>query len=570
MSIDTLFLAPIYLPLLAASLVTCAKAFFGERVLKSFELVGAVIGLILPAFALLALKPAVLDHQGVETIIGAWQTTLGIHYHFDGLSYLLIALHLALSIPIWLYSRQGGPKQSTFSVVFFVQCAAVAATCLTADLFNLFVCLEVMGITSYILVAASDTDSSALASVKYLLFSATAMVFFLVGTFGLYRITGSLAYESIATVKNTLVGKDLLVAQLSLVLIIISTLLRCAVFPLSGWLVGAHSKAPHAVSALLSGVLIKIPLFALVRLLLLVVGSERIGFILAWAGGISAVVGIMLALCEHQAKRLLAYSSVSQIGYVISAYGLAVKAGIETQKGALLLSIALIYAFCHALAKALLFLTVGTATDAVGTKDLRVARGAIGALKQQGERIPLTFLCFILASFSIAALPPTIGYMGKNTLLYLAKEHASVHLLTVSSVLTIVAYSKLGVLFLPGGKTLPYAKSMRISTGMHASFVLLAVFILGGGFFYRTFQAIVIQILAPISEAESGRIAYYAYQNLSKTFATLAAAFLLIVLGRTRWVRKLARLVQPREAGFIDLFFGYALAIGLMAAHLVQ
>ena len=414
MSIDTLFLAPIYLPLLAASLILAAKAFAGESVRKAFELLGFLIGLVLPAFALFALRGAVWDHQSVETVIGAWETSLCVHYHFDGLSYLLIALHLVVSIPVWLYSRHAGPTQNTFSVVFFVQCAAVAATSLTADLFNLFVCLEVMGITSYVLVASSEKDSSALASFNYLIFSATAMVFFLLGAFGLYRITGSLSYEAIAEAKNNLGGNDLVLAQLSLVLIVISTLLRSAVFPLHGWLIGAHSKAPHAVSALLSGVLIKIPLFALVRLLLLVVGSQRIGFTMAWAGGISSVVGILLALFEHQAKRLLAYSSISQIGYVVCTYGLAVKAGIETEKGALLLGIALLYGFCHALSKSLLFLTVGTTTDVLGTKDLNKARGAIAALRQRGERIPLTFICFIIATLSMTALPPTIGFMERT------------------------------------------------------------------------------------------------------------------------------------------------------------
>ncbi|MFA6906955.1 MAG: proton-conducting transporter membrane subunit [Sphaerochaeta sp.] len=569
MSIDTLFLAPIYLPLLAASLILAAKAFAGETVRKAFELLGFLIGLVLPAFALFALRGAVWDHQSVETVIGAWETSLGVHYHFDGLSYLLIALHLVVSIPVWLYSRHAGPTQNTFSVVFFVQCAAVAATSLTADLFNLFVCLEVMGITSYVLVASSEKDSSALASFSYLIFSATAMVFFLLGAFGLYRITGSLSYEAIAVAKNNLGGNDLVVAQLSLVLIVISTLLRSAVFPLHGWLVGAHSKAPHAVSALLSGVLIKIPLFALVRLLLLVVGSQRIGFTMAWAGGISSVVGILLALFEHQAKRLLAYSSISQIGYVVCAYGLAVKAGIETEKGALLLGIALLYGFCHALSKSLLFLTVGTTTDVLGTKDLNKARGAIAALRQRGERIPLTFICFIIATLSMTALPPTIGFMGKNTMLHLAKNHASVHLLSITSALTIVAYSKLALMFLPSKKALAVDESCVVSKTMKLSYALLALMILAGGFFYERIQRFLVHILTPLSEAKGGYIAYYAYEDLGKTLVTVGLAFLCIVLTRTAWVRKLIRPLSSKEVGFADLFFGYALAIGFMAANLL-
>ncbi|NCC66389.1 MAG: hypothetical protein EOM15_17265, partial [Spirochaetia bacterium] len=370
----------------------------------------------------------------METVIGAWETSIGIHYHFDGLGYLLIALHLAISIPIYLYRKKGQGHSDTFAIIFFIQCSSVAATSLTADLFNLFVCLEIMGITSYVLIASSDKEQSILASYNYLMFSATAMVFFLIGVFGLYRITGSLSYEAIASVKSSLAGSDLLVAQLSLVLIVISTLLRSAIVPLSGWLVGAHSTAPHPVSALLSGVLIKVPLFALVRLLVLVVGSYRIGSVLAFAGGLSAIVGILFALRENHAKRLLAYSSVSQIGYVVTAYALAVKEGIGTERGALLLSLALLYAFCHAVAKALLFLTVGTAADALKTKDLTLMRGANQALKAQGEKIPLTCISFFIAFLSLAALPPTIGYFGKSALLSVTKGHIANQMLTITSV----------------------------------------------------------------------------------------------------------------------------------------
>ncbi len=566
MNIETLFLAPIYLPLLAAGLILATKACAWR---KAFDYLGFLIALVVPAFALLYLSNAVWDHQHVETVLGAWETSLGIHYHFDGLSYLLIALHLMISIPVWLYSRHAGPGGDSFSMVFFVQCAAVAATSLTADLFNLFVCLEVMGITSYVLVASSGKDGSALASFNYLLFSATAMVFFLVGVLGLYRLTGSLSYEAVAAVKNNLAGTDLMIARLSVVLIVISTLLRCAVFPLHGWLVGAHSKAPHAVSAILSGVLIKIPLFALIRLLLLVAGSERIGSTLAWAGGLSAVIGILFALFEHQAKRLLAYSSVSQIGYVTAAFGLAVNAGIETQSGARLLAIALLYSFCHALAKALLFLTVGTVTDVLGTKDLRQGRGAIAALKQQGEKLPVTFICFLIACMSMTALPPTIGFMGKNTLGYLVKGHPSAYLLSAASILTIAAYSKLSLLFFPS-KQIPPVKSGRVlSPGMEVSCILLALLILTGGFHYETIQGFIMHILSPLSAAQFETIAYHPLQDRGKTLLSFTAACAILALTRIRRVGRMLSFVRFKEVGFADLFFAYALAIACMAANLL-
>lgn len=568
MNIESLFLAPIYLPLLSAALLAVANAF--GRADKKTESLAFLIGLILPSLSIGLLTTEVLAHESVETIIGAWDTNLGIHYHFDGLSWLLIALHLVVSIPVFLYSRSKTPKSKTFSLIFYIQCASVAATSLTADLFNLFVCLEIMGVTSYVLIASSDEDGSVLASFTYLLFSATAMVFFLVGAFGLYRVTGSLSYTLIAQMKNSLTGTDLLVAQLSLTLIVVSTLLRCAVVPLSGWLVGAHSQAPHAVSALLSGVLIKIPLFALIRLLLLLPTSEHIGSLLAWAGGVSAFGGIVFALREKQAKRLLAYSSVSQIGYVVTAYGLAIETGLDSERGSLLIASSLFYAFCHALAKALLFLSVGTATDALGTKDLERGRGATAYLRASGERVPLTTISYCIAVFGIAALPPTVGFWGKNMLTYLAKDHGSAYLLTLTSVLTITAYLKLSVLFFPTKQQPDRAKTSHSFGLEHTAMLLLSLMILLGGIVALPLKQFITTLLLPLGSADVSGFSYHAYQEIAKTFVTFTLALFLAAIGTNTHYKNLFAKFPVPSMRFSSLFFGYALALSVMAFRLVR
>lgn len=565
MSIESLFLSPVYLPLLGTALILVTKHFFTDKQRRAVEYLAAFIALIIPLIAFIFLIKPVLAHHQVHMILGTWETTLGIHYHFDGLSFLLIMLNLLISIPVWLYSRKTGPHQETFTIIFLIQSASIAATSLTADLFNLFVCLEVMGVTSYVLVASSEKNKAILSSFTYLIFSATAMVFFLIGTFGLYRISGSLAYDTIAQAKNLLSGSDLLVARLSLVLIVVSVLLRTAVIPLSGWLVGAHSNAPHAVSALLSGVLIKIPLFALVRLLLLVTGTELLGSFLAWAGGISTLLGILLALREHHAKRLLAYSSVSQIGYVVTAYGLALASGLETEEGALLLALALLYAFSHALAKATLFMTVGRACDAVGSKDLHVARGALSALRAQGERFPITGIAYLVAFLSISALPPTIGFWGKNSLVYLSKGQGANYLLSITSVFTIVAYLKLSGIFLPrkNQETQNVEPSSTALTSL--SLIFLTLLILAGGFWYTDFQTFVVQVLSPLGATNATLTSYSALQDLLKTGLTTTIALLLFFIGsKTRLERHFAAR-RESTTSFPNLFFGFALMVAVMA-----
>ncbi|MGH0053254.1 MAG: complex I subunit 5 family protein, partial [Sphaerochaetaceae bacterium] len=509
------------------------------------------------------------SHHQVHMIIGTWETEMGIHYHFDGLSFLLISLNLLISIPVWLYSRKTGPHHESFTIVFLIQSASIAATSLTADLFNLFVCLEVMGVTSYVLIASSEKDEALLSSFTYLIFSATAMVFFLFGTFGLYRISGSLSYSTIAAAKNSLLGTDLLVARLSLVLILVSVLLRTAIIPLSGWLVGAHSTAPHAVSALLSSVLIKIPLFALVRLLLLVTGTEQLGSILAWVGGISALGGILLALREYQAKRLLAYSSISQIGYVVAAYGLALASGLQTEEGALLLALSLLYAFCHALAKATLFMTVGRATDAVGSKDLHVARGALGALRTQGEIFPITGLAFLVACFSISALPPTIGFWGKNTLVHLSKGHGITHLLSITSVLTIVAYLKLSRIFLPNGKQQREEQKISFPLGIAVALLILTSLLLAGGIWYADLQSFIITALSPLGSTTTTMTHYSALQDLPKTGIIFVLALLLFFIGTKTKLDRRIEIAGSSSASFPTLFFGFALSIAVIALQLL-
>ncbi len=547
-----------------------SRSFFKKETQKYVSYVAVILGLVLPLLFLIRIAGEVYNHQQVQVILGAWQTNLGIHFTFDGLSFLLIMLNLLVSIPVWLYHNSSGQGYENFTTIFLIQSASIAAASLTSDLFNLFVCLEVMGVTSYVLVASSGKNQAILSSFTYLMFSATAMVFFLIGVFGLYRISGSLSYEIIAEAKNNLNGSELISAKLSLVLIVTSVLLRSAVIPLSGWLVGAHSNAPHAVSAMLSGVLIKIPLFALVRLLLLVIDTQQLGATLAWAGGISALGGILLALREYQAKRLLAYSSISQIGYVVAAYGLAIEYGVESITGAVMLSLAMLYAFSHALAKATLFLTVGRATDAIGTKDLRRARGGIRALKNQGESIPLTFISFLIASLSMCSLPPFLGFWGKNTLLYAAKSHNVAILLTITSALTIMAYMKLSYLFFPDKTIQEPIKQVSMPHTPVLPFLMLSTLLLAGGIWFPQAEHFVLTSLAPLGSRTVPIQSYRAYQDIVKTGITvliaIAGFFLIIKTKASKYIE----VKEVKTASFSNLFFGFALSVGILAYQLLR
>ncbi|NCC65215.1 MAG: hypothetical protein EOM15_11230, partial [Spirochaetia bacterium] len=284
-----------------------------------------------------------------------------------------------------------------------------------------------------------------------------------------------------------------------------------------------------------------------------------------------AIVGILFALRENHAKRLLAYSSVSQIGYVVTAYALAVKEGIATERGALLLSLALLYAFCHAVAKALLFLTVGTATDALNTKDLTLARGANQALKAQGEKIPLTCISFFIAFLSLAALPPTIGYLAKSTLLSVTKGHIANHMLTITSVLTVVAYLKLSAIFFPSKekiKTVAQEKSFGFS--LRCAFLIFDAMLILGFFFYHQLQAWIIQILFPLGSSHIQIPIYAPYIDITKSVVTFLIAIVVYRIYHSSLAHKLLSFVPNKGRTFSDLFFGYGLGIAIMAFQLIR
>ena len=157
-------LLPVVLPLLGAALALCAKAFFHGPAGKPLEYSGAFVGLFLPWVALAWLLPGVLAGESYGAVIGGWPGDIGIVYRFDGLAWLVDALGFSVAGAAWIYSLGAGPRGPAFTAIFLIQTSALAATIATVDLFNLFVCLEVLGMASYVLVVSSEKPGAYLAS----------------------------------------------------------------------------------------------------------------------------------------------------------------------------------------------------------------------------------------------------------------------------------------------------------------------------------------------------------------------------------------------------------------------
>ncbi|MCD6398255.1 MAG: hypothetical protein J7L71_12030 [Spirochaetaceae bacterium] len=575
MSHSDIIFAPIFLPLLGSALVFCGKSFFKGRKAKLIEYSAVFIGLGLPWIVLFYLLPFILSGTAIQLVIGNWFGGVGIIYRFDGLAWLVIFLGFLIASAAWIYTLGAGPRGLGFNAIFLIQTAALAATAMTADLFNLFVCLEILGITSYVLIASSEKPGAFLASFSYLMISATAMVFFLVGLLGLYRLTGTLSYEGIAAGLKILPGEGGITAIVSLSLIVAAIAMRVAVMPLYGWLPDAHALAPHAISAVLSGVLIKTPLFALTRILIILPGGIEAGRLMGYAGAATALVGVIIALAQKDTKRLLAYHSISQIGYIVSAWGAAVTAGISTPAGLTLMTASFLHAMYHALFKGLLFLTIGTTTDLAGERDVYKLRGAAIILYRGGEKFPVTLLCFLVGALAIMAIPPLNGYASKAALSYAFKGSWQASVLFASGIGTTASFIKLSRIYWPQksiNQSSPKTGTIpdKVSGSVQISQIFLAIMCIASGIFASRISLIVKKLLST-GIIDTNRVPpnLFSIQNLEKTAITFTAGIVLFLIVSTGPGKKILSLIRNRPRNFQGLFLSFSLGMFGLALWMI-
>ncbi len=331
---------------------------------------------------------------------------------FDGLSLLLAGLALVLGTLVALYSSEslaGEPGESKYYAMLVAMVGMMVGLGGAYDLFNLWLWFEAMAISSYLLVAFYRERPSTLeASVKYLVQSSLGSVFVLLGIALVFGVTGQLRFDSLAQATSAANLPILLAAG---GLFTIGFGVKIALVPLHTWLPDAHSQAPSGISAMLSGVVIEAGLVALLRALsLLGAAPTTWGELLMAFGLLNMVVGNLLALRQQQVKRLLAYSSLTHIGYMLVGLGIAIYAGESAgaQGG-------LFHLLNHGLMKGLAFLAAGallyaftSQQSAAGDHSLTIAD-----LAGASRRYPLAALAFSLAILGLAGLPPLAGFMSK-------------------------------------------------------------------------------------------------------------------------------------------------------------
>ena len=450
MGLDLIFLL-VALPLGGGFLLPLFDKLREESRLRLKEKEVIALGITL---ASAGLAWASFGREGIYWMSG-WPPPLGINLVVDGLSALMLVVINSIAFLVMIYSFKymedytpGGKYYS----LFLLMLAGMNGVVLTGDMFNLYVFLEIASIASYALVGYRRGGVELEAAFKYLILGAIGSAFILFGVGLLYAATGNLNMAQIALILNAAEQGEgegaLMMRGIASAFFLVGFGLKAALVPFHAWLPDAHSSAPTPISAMLSGVLIKaLGVYCLARVFFNVIGIDPIlGNLLIWAGALSMVVGALLAIGQEDLKRLLAYSSISQVGYIVLALGMGgvllsrSRGGGEEalELAGLALLGGIFHLVNHATNKALLFLSSGAVEQQAQTRQL----GEMGGLF---HRMPLTGSTTLFGVLSIAGIPPFAGFWSKLIIIIaalLGRFYAATGLLIVVSVLTLAYYMR--------------------------------------------------------------------------------------------------------------------------------
>jgi proton-translocating NADH-quinone oxidoreductase chain N len=358
-----------------------------------------------------------------------------------GLFMAVTVLLLATVVTVFSFHYMSGEKdEEKYYALLPVMSAAMIGLSCARDLFNLWVWFEAMTISSYLLVAFYNQQKTALESaVKYLVQSAIGSLLVLLGISLVFVQTGSLNLD---TVRTALAGSGA-ISLAAGALFVIGFGVKTALVPMHTWLPDAHSQAPSGISAMLSGVVIETGLIAMLRALGALSGATSAwGALLLAFGALNMIVGNLMALRQREVKRLLAYSSIAQVGYMLVGFGVALAYGILDGAAG-----GFFHLFNHAMMKGLAFLAAGALLYALYVSKGSHASLMLDDLNGASRRYPLTAFAFSVALLALGGLPPLSGFMSKWQILVAGGEVRSTPLLWLiiftglNSVLSLAYYA---------------------------------------------------------------------------------------------------------------------------------
>lgn len=372
----------------------------------------AIAGLMLQLAMAVMLAQQIVAGGARVYAVGGWGAPLGIDLAADGLSAVMLLLTQLVALPLAFYARayfvnHANPLRYFWPLTGYLL-AAMNALFLSADLFNIYVTLELLGLAAVSLVALAGGVGPISAAIRYLLATLLGSGAYIMGVALLYGTYGSV---SLATLTPLITADAPVAVFLAAALMLLGLMLKTALFPFHFWLPPAHGGAPAPVSALLSALVIKASFYLILRLwfdLFATIPSFAAAQLLGALGAGAVLWGSLLALRQMHLKMLVAYSTVAQVGYLFLLFPLATGVSVEVAASAWQGGVLQVVA--HGLAKAAMFAATGAMIAATG-------RDEISGIAGVATRLPLTLFAFALAGLTIMGLPPSGGFAAKWLLL---------------------------------------------------------------------------------------------------------------------------------------------------------
>ncbi|OZC47169.1 Na+/H+ antiporter subunit D [Rhodococcus sp. 14-2483-1-1] len=428
--IDALTPLPVLIPMLAAALtLVLGRKPRAQRFITIVALTAVV--------AISSMMLYLADRDGTSALqVGGWDSPLGISLVVDRLSAMMLVVSSIVLLAVMVYSigqgiRDGSENQpvSIFLPTYLALTAGVCNAFLAGDLFNLFVGFEVLLAASFVLLTLGASADRVRAGVSYVMVSMVSSLIFLIGIALVYGATGTLNLAHIA-VRMDDIPSGTRTAIFAVLLVAFG--IKAAVFPLSTWLPDSYPTAPAPVTAVFAGLLTKVGVYAIIRAHTLLFPDGSLDNVLMVCALLTMLVGILGSIAQSDIKRLLSFTLVSHIGYMI--FGVA----LSTQSG---LSGSIYYVAHHILVQTTLFLVVGLIERQAGSSSLRRLGGLAAAS-------PVLAIVFLVPALNLGGIPPFSGFIGKVALLQAGSEQGSVlaWLLvaggTVTSLLTLYVVAR--------------------------------------------------------------------------------------------------------------------------------
>lgn len=433
MSTTDLVPLPVVLPLIGAGLTVVA----GRRTWLQRAVTATVLGATVVVAALL-LAAAGRGERPVVAV-GGWSPVDGIVLVVDRLSALMLLVSAVVTFAVMLYAigegrmsddvEDGGAPLPIFHPTLLVLSAGVSTTFLSGDLFHLYVGFEMLLFASFVLLTLGGTEARVRAGANYVVVNLLSSLVFLLAIGLVYAATGTVDLAQLSQRLDTL---DPQVAALLQGLLLVGFCIKAAVFPMSGWLPDSYPTAPAPVTAVFAGLLTKVGVYSMIRTQTLLFPGGHYDTALLWAALLTMLVGILGAVAQDDIKRMLSFTLVSHIGYLVFGIAVGNEAGMSS---------AIFYAAHHITVQTCLFLVVGLIEHRGGSTSLAHLGGLL-------KMSPGLALLFFVPALNLAGIPPLSGFLGKVGLLRAGIEgggrldHVLVAGSLVTSLLTLYAISR--------------------------------------------------------------------------------------------------------------------------------